>query len=75
MKATPRLKTRNVPSWRMTSVVCSPLSVWRSGLFVFPWVVRSGVAVRRGMLVVAIMASIGQAGHVSIVQIDVGGLG
>lgn len=56
-------------------VVCLPLAMWRPGLLVFPGVVRSGVSVGWCMRVVAIMASIGQAGHVSIVQIDVGGLG
>lgn len=51
-----------------------PLSLGRPGLVVVG-VAKTRVTVWRRMLVVTMVSSIGQGGHVGVVEVDVGGFG
>lgn len=52
-----------------------PLTLRRPGLVVVGAAAVARVAVGRRVLVVMMVSSVGQAGHVGVVQVDVGGLG
>lgn len=52
-----------------------PLTLRRPGLVVVGAAAAAWVAVGRSVLVVMMVSPVGQAGHVGVVQVDVGGLG